>query len=400
MRFVTLPLSLSLLGVVAASVSVGCDRDPLDRVDTKEAPQAAPSRVAEALGLDAQALAEVPLDPTPAAGDLRAEVEGFTTLDACVAQHALDPLVGDAVRAIGYETFLRDACRVLEASKLKDVKKCSGIDAGGLRSRCQSAVAMTTSNVDACPWMIPDERAQGRDPTCIAVATHDARLCAGELRARRSTCEALADRNEARCSGAVTPNEQATCKREALRWKRLLDAPAAAAGKPFTPHATLDLRGAEGTPDPTQTSPDVTLDVARGVVLRTDRLGEMRFELGSRRELGSTAFVPGPGTRTRLAASVSTDAKHSSKLDHLELDVPGGTAIVVPGVRCECLLTITKIDPQRGGDVRLTVDGLVGVPPHAYKLKADVVTFVRDIVEEGRAAPGLAPTPRPTSSAR
>src|SRR5438874_908997 len=72
-----------------------------------------PSSVVDTLGLDAGVIGEG-IDPPPPAGDLKAEIERFTTLDACVAEKAkLDPLVGDALRAIGYDTFLRDACRQL-----------------------------------------------------------------------------------------------------------------------------------------------------------------------------------------------------------------------------------------------------------------------------------------------
>lgn len=388
-------VAVSLGTVVASGTTLGCDHED-DRPDPAASSPAPASSVAQALGLDARALAEVPIDPAPAAGDLRAEIDAFTTIDACVAQHALDPLVGDAVRAIGYETFLRDACRVLEATKLKDVKKCDGIDAGGLRSRCQAAVAMSTGNVDVCPWMIPDEHAQGRDPTCIAVSTHDRRMCAGELRARRATCEALADRSDARCASALSPTEQAGCKREALRWKGLIDAPSVSPGKELAVHGKLDLKGADGTPDPSKTDADVTIDVQRGVVLRIDRSGVTRFELGSRRELGSTSFVPGPGTRARLAASLQIDPKRVAQLDHLELDVPGATSLVYPGVRCECRVELAKVEPKRAGEVKLTIDGAVGVPPHAYKIHADIATFVRDVIDEGRVV-GMPARPAPTA---
>ena len=396
--FLAAKLAVLALGtVVASGTTLGCDHED-DRADPAASSPAPASSVAQALGLDARALAEVPIDPAPAAGDLRAEIDAFTTIDACVAQHALDPLVGDAVRAIGYETFLRDACRVLEATKLKDVKKCDGIDAGGLRSRCQAVVAMSTGNVDVCPWMIPDEHALGRDPTCIAVSTRDRRMCAGELRARRATCEALADRSEARCASALSPTEQAGCKREAQRWKGLIDAPSASPGTGKEPavHGKLDLKGTDGTPDPSKTDVDVTVDVQRGVVLRIDRAGVTRFELGSRRELGSTSFVPGPGTRARLAASLQIDPKRVTQLEHLELDVPGASSLVYPGVRCECRVELAKAEPRRAGEVKLTIDGTVGVPPHAYKIHADVATFVRDVIDEGRVV-GMPARPAPTA---
>src|ERR1051326_3404484 len=57
-------------------------------------------------------------DPPPPAGDLKQELDHFVNVETCVQEKAkLDPLVGDALRAIGYDTFLRDACRLLEAAK-------------------------------------------------------------------------------------------------------------------------------------------------------------------------------------------------------------------------------------------------------------------------------------------
>src|SRR5262245_61419137 len=62
-----------------------------------------PARIARALGKDAAAFTS-PVDPAPPAGDLRADVERFTSLDDCVERHAtIDPLVGDALQSIGYD---------------------------------------------------------------------------------------------------------------------------------------------------------------------------------------------------------------------------------------------------------------------------------------------------------
>jgi hypothetical protein len=345
--------------------------------------------VAEHLGIDAGELAAAPADPSPPAGDLRGELDGFTTLDACVAQHAaLDPLVGDAIRAIGYETFLRDACRILDAAKRGDARACDAIDASALRGRCQAVTAMVAGKIEGCPWAMPDDHARGREATCVAVAARDPRLCAGEARNARATCEAIAAHDESRCRLAAGDSRE--CRREAARWKRVMEPPAGAtpAIAPALPKidAHLTLHGASGTPDPARVENDLTADASRGVVL-TASGSVARFDLGSRRELGSTMFTPSALDAARMAATIRVDAKVAT-LEHLEIDVPGARRLVVPGVRCECRVTLATLERTRGGEVHFLLDGDLGVPPQAYTVHADITTFVRDVVD---GPPALAP---------
>ena len=65
-------------------------------------------------------------DPAAPGGDLQRDLAEFTTLDACVHAHRVtDPVLADAVDALGYDTLVRDACRILQALKSKDGKFCS-----------------------------------------------------------------------------------------------------------------------------------------------------------------------------------------------------------------------------------------------------------------------------------
>src|ERR1044071_6588769 len=64
--------------------------------------------------IEAEAGIELAVDPSPPSGDLKSDIESFTTLDACVRARAMaDPLLGDAIEALGYDTLMRDACRIL-----------------------------------------------------------------------------------------------------------------------------------------------------------------------------------------------------------------------------------------------------------------------------------------------
>jgi hypothetical protein len=156
--------------------------------------------IAHALRVDASALTETEAPPPPS-GDLAADIASFTTLDACVRQHAsLDPLVADALGALGYDTFLKDVCRILEAAHTRSTAPCALIDASGLRIECSMVLAVTIHAPDDCPLRVDGAPQLGRDPTCLAAASGEARLCAGELRDRRVRCEAIALSDDARCA--------------------------------------------------------------------------------------------------------------------------------------------------------------------------------------------------------
>ena len=118
----------------------GCDEP---RKEPRPIFGASPSAVASALGIDAGAIAVEATDPAPPSGDLKTEMLRFRSLDACVKEHAgTDPLVGDSLYAIGYDTVIRDSCRILEALSAKDERRCDPIASSTLRAHCQNTVAI------------------------------------------------------------------------------------------------------------------------------------------------------------------------------------------------------------------------------------------------------------------
>jgi hypothetical protein len=354
-----------------------CEKDP--PAPTRSAEPASASGVARALGLDAATLAAQNDPPSPA-GDVKAEVQRFTTLDACVSEHAkTDPLVGDALHAIGYDTFLRDACRVLLAMKEKKSEACKAIDAQGLRSKCEASVAMQEGTPDACPLETFEAPAGGRDVRCLAAASREPRLCAGAARGERVACEALVLRDEARCAG------DATCARDASRWKNALPAPSSDLGAPLATRAKIAVHGAEGTADPPVTETDLATDVARGVVLVQD-YGGAHVALGAPREVGNTVFAPTPLQRARLSLAIVQGGDKPATIEHAEVAVPGGATFVLPGARWDGALKVTKLDATRGGEVVMVLEGKIGTAPRVYAIKAEVTTFVRDVVRLPTAA--------------
>jgi hypothetical protein len=372
-------------------VLAACSRD-----EPTPAPRPAPtpvtaSSIARALHLDAAAVLESPVDPPAPPGDLRADIDAFTTIDACVAQRAaLDPLVGDALHAIGYETFLRDACRTLQAAKAKDARECEAIDAEPLRARCRMLVAVLAGDADACPFFVDIRPAMGRDPTCLAVAGHDARLCAAAETLDRPACEALASRDPRPCNVIPRDADRAVCGRELARWSTVLPEPpegrpafGAPAGK-LTIHvrATAAPRpdAAEDDAGPAAADVDVDLarDLARGVVLVEQHDGT-HLDLGTLREASPTIHANPPLALPHVGLSIvlgSTSGK-AVHTDHCELGLPNEATHVSPGASCYVEVVVEKLDHARGGDARLKVHGVVD----AYSFDMSVSTFVRDVVK-------------------
>lgn len=364
---------------LAAALTLGCEKDP--PAPTRAVEPASASSVARALGLDAATL-EAPSDPPSPAGDVKAEVERFTTLDACVTEHAkTDPLVGDALHAIGYDTFLRDACRVLLAMKEKRTDACKAIDAQGLRSRCEASVAMQQATPDACPFETFEAPAGGRDARCVAAASRDPRLCSGASRAERAACEALVLRDPARCGA------DAACARDTSRWRTALPAPGTDIGAPLTSRAKLVVHGTDGTPEPPVVETDLASDLARGVVLVEDGAG-VHLTLGTPRETGTTIFAPTPLQRARLSLSIVASGDKPAEIEHAEVGVPGSATLVLPGARWNGRVKIGKLENTRGGAVELVLEGTIGVAPHAYAIRAEVATFARDLVRVSAAGAG------------
>src|SRR6266542_6732339 len=153
-------------------MTTACDRSAPPRPEPEppaRRPASQMDREFERLKLEAGI--EIADDPAPPSGDLKGDIESFTTLDACVrARTAMDPLLGDAIDALGYDGLPRDACRILQASKEKNQDACRPIVASSLRARCESYVAIIAGNANLCP-MNGSGKFAARDPVCFARAS-------------------------------------------------------------------------------------------------------------------------------------------------------------------------------------------------------------------------------------
>jgi hypothetical protein len=320
------------------------------------------------LGIDAGEL-EAVVDPPAPVGDFRAELAAFTTVDACVAQRgAMDPAVGDALEAIGYDTLLRDACRVLDAAHAQDRKRCAGIDASSLRERCEVLVAELGGDPDACPFDIPSHPESGRDPVCIAVAVHDARFCAAAVGALdRATCEATFALDDGPCKRLTLRADQARCSRDEKRFATAFPVSAAARATPLV---------AEGKA--TSAGDTLGVDLARGVVV-VERMDGAHVILGSLAEGAASLIARSPNSTGSVGAElvVPLDLKRAW-LDRLEVERPDKPPASVDGSAARIFtVAVRTFEKRRGGPVEVTIDG-GGDAGTGIHVQAK--TFVRDIV--------------------
>ncbi len=386
-----IPRLLPIFLILLAGALIGCERK---KATPSPSPTEAPSSVAARLGIDAAALEPEPVDPLAPPGDLLAESEHFTTLEACVAEHGtLDPVLGDALRAIGYDTIVHDGCRLLEAIKARDKERCTPIVASALRARCESVVGIVRGDIDSCPLVRSDAPSSGRSPTCLAAATGDVRLCVGENRVGRIHCEALVLRDLARCNWLGEDASQPgmgrrTCRREVQRLRALL--PPLSKGLAPLPEvsATLSVRPKIEDAGARDERVDVTHDFAQGSVLFPGELrprevgkGRSALELGAILETGTVVFAPSPAKRPRMGLLVSIGKEGiAARAEHLELEVPGERTLVFPGDRFEGTVSIPKLVGSRGGELRVVLDGEFGVQPRAYIVHLELTTFLRDVI--------------------
>ncbi|HXX67086.1 MAG TPA: hypothetical protein VEK07_07890 [Polyangiaceae bacterium] len=339
---------------------------------------------------------EWPADPPAPAGDLQGELDAFTTIDACVEARArLDPLVGEAIEAIGYDTFLQDACRLLDAAKARDPRRCDTVGATSLRERCEATVAEVTGDADACPWTTPARPRLGRDPGCVAIALRDTRLCAGAARSSTQvTCEAVVTHDRARCGALSTPSEMERCARAADRWRAVLPAASQDRAAAFQTSGTVRVDAFDaGAPE---LDVALGLDVRHGVVVNEERDGS-HVVVGPLSESGLDFVAPSPYVRATLAFEMVATAGRSSaangteaRIERAELVVPGRAAVATPAARSTLRATSARFEAKRGASLEVTIEGTLSSAVGDWRVRGRLVTFVRDVVrrESGQAAGG------------
>lgn len=367
---------------VSLALLAACDGKPKERRVPVPMPMA-PTAIAEKLKLDAGML-ELPTDPLPPAGDLQGEAARFSSIDACVQEHArVDPLVGDSIRALGYDTFLRDTCRVLEAIKQRDLKRCDAIEVSSLRAYCQNTYATALGVPDACAFQNTLSKDRGRNPTCIAVASRSLALCAStETYVDRSSCEALVLQESFRCKPLPTM-DRLRCEHDIERMRGFLAGEKVEKTPAKPAVGTIDLEAIHGSEAVTTPHGDFSKELSRGIVL-TNEGGLLGMAFGTKLHTEGTFLVASRASQARMNVSIAAGKGGTgAKVKHIEVDVPGRALISAEGDRCDCLVRNLLLSESRGGEVSFDLDATLGSAPNAFKVRAKVRTFVRDMVVLG-----------------
>jgi hypothetical protein len=385
-------------GVVVFFVLLGaaCNRTP-SRPEPPPAPRptatgsagaAASARLlAEIAKLEAEAGLRGLADSPPPSGDLRGEIDSFAGLDACVKERSLgDPLLGDVIEALGYDTLVLDACRMLEALKTKDPDLCKSIALSAFRFRCETSAAVLAGNPALCPIAAAAGRSASRDPTCLARATRDERLCAAAIPPDRPTCAAMVLADPRKCTG------DALCVRQVTRWRALIEKPAE--HRPFPAQGRVELHGLDKTPDPPAVSFDLSAVARQGAALRRGAGGRTTVVLGSA-PMPSAGRADGPA-EPRLSLEL---VLHEADLGKGERPLGPGQIMMdlrLPKFADRSFGTVTDakllgctLVPKTGSPVKLALTATLTDTPNKYAVKVEIETFVRDVIGGKERSAGL-----------
>ena len=392
--------------------ALGCEDEPPREPDLTTPPRASlpppesSARLAEALSrrvaeewkeLEAEAGREIVRDPPAPGGDLKSDLEAFTTLDACAREHRVaDPVLADAIDAVGYDTLVRDACRTLQAIKAKDGQVCRPIAASPLRERCESLVAIVAGLPALCP-VATSGSLQAREPVCLARASRDERLCAAAPLAERAACRALVRGRSADCGA------DQSCVRQVERYRGLIDKPASHAPLPARLHVSFTSGGGDGVP--AQGAFDLDHLAQAGAVARP--LGDkVRLSIGTPKGPLWPSWES-PFASPQLFVALSLPAKMFAAMgaagdagattmalapSDLTLDLLIPRVASLSGTAAsDRRLVVQKLAASSPGAIELTLKAKLADGRRSFDVTLDVDTFVRDGVDLAGPKRGAAP---------
>jgi len=359
--------------ILAALVLLALACDP--RTPPKEPPlpaKPAQPQVEARLQRDLEALALEagiePPDPPAPPGSLRDEIEAFVSLDACASRLAtVDPLLGDALDAVGYEGLVRDACRLIEALSARDPKKCAPILASPLRHRCEADVATLVGDSNLCP-----PSGAGRDPLCLARARRDPRLCEALAPLDRPRCKAIVVGDVSACAG------DAHCERRVQRWAPLFEPPRAT--EPFTTQLVVDVEDGDA-----MRAFDLEALSAQGAVVRKTK-GRYEISLGAKPASSVIAAEARPAAgfftfKLPIAPEMPVELPFDPASARFELLLPGFGLLTNAGAQAKGAFRVTDFAPEPLAKLSFEIEAKVVDGERVLPLHAKVRTFVRDVVE-------------------
>lgn len=169
---------------------------------------------------------------------LLAAAKGYRDHGRCVASvHAILP--PELTREADHANLAERVCQTRRALAEKRPALCEEIDDPFWPQACRRLYAALHGKPDECPPR--QDRSQGRDELCVAMATRDPSLCRAVRSAGgRQRCAAiLGSRNL--CRGMRTTAEVASCQLDRKRWRAVLRPAKASLASKYAPKYDLTL---------------------------------------------------------------------------------------------------------------------------------------------------------------
>lgn len=309
------------------------------------------------------------MDPAPPPGDLREEIDAFQDLPSCVKRHKLlDPLIADAVESLGYDSFVTDACRSIEALYKKEVTPCAAMLTSRMREHCETQVAMLKGEPELCPVRDHVTGIPERAPQCLAAARRDVRPCAALVGMARATCEGLVAQDPARCG------LEGRCLRLVRRWMPVL--PVAEGRSPYRGHIEVIAKRGEEV-----VRLELPREAEQGAIVAIQER-RARLSLGDLRSF----FVVDEQQGVGFILEFPEWPPHETKWKLSDREAQGvlrmravGALELLHGAPVE--VQIERAATGAGGAIELAINTIVG-PVHApWKVQWKINTWLRDIVD-------------------
>ncbi len=153
---------------------------------------------------------------------LAREAGRFTDHKACILHEGrASALLSDALGELSIDSLASDACRIVEAVHAKAAAPCDHVVLRSLQDSCKTAAAVAAATPSACPLVAAGDPSRGREPLCLALASHDAQACDALEGSDAQSCRAALLGSRAFCMDAPTRQRRESCVRVVERWRGL-----------------------------------------------------------------------------------------------------------------------------------------------------------------------------------
>lgn len=293
---------------------------------------------------------------------------------------ATPPELRDALDGLGWRSAYEDACAMASARASGDPAACDALALHRLREPCRDRVAISSGNHSACS-LDGDEH----DTFCVALSARRASLCRAVPLGRRAACEAILGTrawsrpDETRCDHHDVPDAE-VCHEIFQSFAPLVPAERIEAGRT---ELSVHLRTVRSVPlgsgrSESEPEEDELGESEHGATLTWDgcerivRAGDDHGEpLPRRPRWFVEARLSGPlPAQVRSGEGARIEVARESFQEATAGSIAGGDATV----------EITRLEPELGGRLDLTVRGSLSRSPGEVEVELEVETIVRDVI--------------------